>query len=123
MTVMDHERRQMGQEAAAPVRRSRHCPECLAPLSDAQPRQMFCTPAHQQAFNDRQRVRGRQLAPLAMAARITRGGSRRDKPTGIKARQASQRLIERWVVEDREAGRMAMDDYIAQRLRMGFETD
>ena len=84
---------------------------------------MFCCSLHQQAFNDRQRVRGRQLAPLAMAERITRSGSCRDKQTGIRARRDSRRLMDKWVVEDRAAGRMPADEYIAQRLRMGFETD
>ncbi|TZG26474.1 hypothetical protein [Sphingomonas montanisoli] len=69
------------------------------------------------AFQDRLRIRGRQLAPLAMADRITRNGRSRDAEIGKEARLSSQRLIARWIEEDRAAGRMMMDDYVRRLSR------
>lgn len=120
---MLHEAPQMPQERKAAVSRCRRCPECLEALEGASPRQMFCSAAHKQAFHNRQTVRGRQLVPLVMAERVTRSGSCRDKATGKKARQDSRRLMDRWNAEDRAAGRMAMDEYVALRIRFGFEID
>lgn len=85
----------------------RACAECLAPFDSIQPGQLFCCPEHRTTFQDRLRIRGRQLTPLEMADRATRGGSRGDKKTGIAARRAAQRLKDRWTREDSAAGRMA----------------
>jgi hypothetical protein len=93
------------------------CAECLAPLTGVQPGQLFCCPAHRLTFQDRLRIRGRQLAPLEMAARATRGGSRGDKDTGIAARQAAERLKDKWNAEDKAAGRMPMVDYVRRMSR------
>lgn len=84
---------------------------------------MFCSTKHKNAFHDRWKIRGRQLAPLEVAARITRGGSRGDKATGIAARQDAERLKQRWIEEDRTAKppRMSMVTYLARRRALGFE--
>ena len=108
--------------ASSPSRGRHLCPECgevFQPIA-GQARQLFCTPAHKQAFQQRARIRGRALLPLQMAARITRGGSRGNASVGIRARQDAEQLIDRWVAEDREAGRMSAVDYIALRLRKGY---
>ncbi|MBV8971894.1 MAG: hypothetical protein JO290_06340 [Sphingomonadaceae bacterium] len=66
-------------------------------------------------------VRGRQLTPLIMADRMTRGGSRGDKATGRQARLDMQRLVARFAREDAAAGRMPMTEYLRDRLRLGYE--
>ncbi|MES2494601.1 MAG: hypothetical protein V4618_00675 [Pseudomonadota bacterium] len=119
--AMDHAPAETPQRApTAPTQGNRACAECLAPYASAQPGQLFCCPAHREAFQDRLRVRGRQLAPLELAARATRGGSRGDKAIGIRARQAAERLKDRWNAEDKAEGRMPMVDYV-RRLSRHFE--
>ena len=95
------------------------CPECGGRYDAVHPNQMFCSTPHRKTFLNRQTVRGAALAPLQMAARISRGGSRNDRPTGIRARQLAEQMIGRWIAEDREAGRMSMIDYVAMCFRKG----
>lgn len=106
--------------APAPASSAHRCPECSEPFRRIHPRQLFCSNAHKIAFHNRQTVRGRTLAPLAMAARITRNGSRGDTETGKKARSESTFLLDRWAREDREAGRMTMVDYMRERWLIGY---
>lgn len=104
-----------------PKKNGRRCPECLEPVDTSKDwRKMFCSDAHRTAYHNRQTVRGRKLVPLVMAERITRSGWCRDKDTGKLARQKSRRLMDLWNHEDREAGRMAADEYIAVRQRLGL---
>jgi hypothetical protein len=99
----------------------RRCPECLAPVDTSKDwRKLFCSNEHRTAYHNRQTVRGRKLVPLVMAERITRSGYCRDKATGILARQKSRQLMDLWNREDREAGRMPADAYIAIREALGF---
>lgn len=60
------------------------------------------------------------LAPVAVAARITRDGSTGDKEIGKKARRESRHLMDKWAREDREAGRMSQVDYMRERWRIGY---
>jgi hypothetical protein len=95
---------------------TRLCPECLKPvIAKAGSEKTFCVDGHRHVFHNRAAKRGKLLAPLLMAARITRGGSRGDRATGRAARQEAERLMQRWVDEDREKKRMSAVDYIAQR--------
>jgi hypothetical protein len=103
-------------------RRGSVCPECRSHFEPANPRQLFCSAAHKADFHNRQTVRGRQLTAIVMASRQTRDGSRGNTAAGKKARQESRLLMDRWTVEDRAAGRMAMIDYYALRDRRGFDT-
>lgn len=99
----------------------RRCPECLGPVDTSLDwRKMFCSEEHRKAFHNRQLIRGRKLVVLCMAERITRSGYCRRKATGILARQRSRRLMDRWAREDRDEGRMAMDEYLETRERLGF---
>lgn len=82
---------------------------------------MFCCEPHRTAFHNRQLKRGRTLVVLCMAERVTRSGYCRRKATGILARQRSRRLMDRWHQEDTQAGRMAMDEYLETRNRLGFQ--
>jgi hypothetical protein len=105
---------------ASRPRATRLCPECGQSFDRVHPRQLFCSNEHKQTFANRLTVRGKMLVPLDMAQRITRGGSRGDIGTGIRARQDREQLLDRWVAEDREAGRMSMVDYMALRYALGF---
>ncbi len=58
--------------------------------------------------------RGKVLVPLALAARIPRGGTAEAK----MARAQYTSLLDTYAREDREAGRMSAVDYISQRNRM-----
>ncbi len=108
-------------EQAAKPKPGRACPECSARVDTSKDwRVMFCSSEHRTAFHNRQTVRGRKLVPLVMAERITRSGYCRDKGPGILARQRSRQLMDLWNKEDREAGRMPMDCYVALREKLGF---
>jgi hypothetical protein len=82
---------------------------------------MFCCEEHRKAFHNRQLIRGRKLVTLAMAARITRNGTRRRQGAGLIARRRTEHLLDQWWMEDRQAGRMSMDEYLATRHRLGFQ--
>lgn len=103
---------------ARPVRQA--CPECSHTFQPVHSRQLFCCADHKAAFHNRATVRGRTLTPMAMAARITRDGSRGDLDMGRIARRESRRLIDAWAREDREAGRMDMVEYMRARTRIGY---
>lgn len=116
--AMDHAPAISAREAKGRVRaQASGCAECLAPLTGLQPGQLFCCPSHRTTFQDRLRIRGRQLAPLEMAARATRGGSRGDTATGKAARQAAERLKDRWNAEDKAKGRLPMVEYVRRMSR------
>lgn len=104
-----------------PAKAQALCPECLQPFPRIQPGQLFCSPAHRDGWNNRQTVRGRILTPLTIVARVTRGGSRGDTATGAKARRQQEALIQRWVNEDRAAGRMDWPAYMRLRYASGFD--
>ena len=97
------------------------CPECSTPFQRAHPGQLFCTPQHRDAWNNRATVRGRVLTALSMVARITRDGSRGDTATGKRAARDRNQLIQRWMEEDRTAGRMPWPDYLRLRYALGFD--
>lgn len=97
------------------------CPECLTAFDPRHPGQLFCAPAHRDAWNNRATVRGRVLTGLAIVVRVTRGGSRGDTATGQRARRDHDRLIQRWIEEDRAAGRMPWPTYMARRYALGFD--
>lgn len=97
------------------------CPECLQPFERHHPGQLFCTPAHRTAWNNRATVRGRVLTPLSMVARITRDGSRGDQATGKRAARERNALIQRWMEEDRDAGRMTWPEYLRLRYAVGVD--
>ncbi len=118
MTVLDGPARKPAESQNAS--QGDTCPECGSVYARIHPNQMFCTPVHSKAFNNRLLKRGQSLTPLSMAARITRGGWCGDTATGIKARQMAEQLIARYVAEDKAAGRMRMDHYVALRIRKGF---
>lgn len=102
------------------IYKPRPCPECMAHFQPVHPRQLFCSEAHKRAFNNRWTVRGRALAVIATAARITRGGNRGDRQTGRTARREAERMMSRFAQEDRDAGRMSAVDYMRDRQKIGY---
>jgi hypothetical protein len=109
-------------QAAIPAPSAPHiCPECLSAFASRHPGQLFCKPAHRDQWNNRAAVRGRVLTPLAIVTRATRGGSRGDKQVGRWARRDHDQLVQRWIVEDRAAGRMDWPAYLRLRYRLGYE--
>ncbi len=99
----------------------RHCPECMEAFKPQDQRQLFCTPAHRTAWNNRATVRGRVLTPYVLAARVTRDGTRGNREAGKHAAQVRHRLIQGYVEEDRAAGRMDWASYVALRQKHGFD--
>ncbi|MCZ4340609.1 hypothetical protein O4H52_03250 [Sphingomonadaceae bacterium G21617-S1] len=89
----------------------------MAPYASSQPGQLFCCPDHRIAFQDRMRVRGRQLVPMELAVMETRQGRKGDREAGVLAARSAQRLKRQWITEDRDAGRMPMDQYIRRLLK------
>jgi hypothetical protein len=100
---------------------SYRCAECPKVFLPAGPRQMFCCPDHRTAWHDRDKIRGRKLVPLRMAAQITRGGSRGDIEIGKRARRDAEHLERRWIAEDAAAGRMNPAEYMRRRYALGFD--
>jgi len=87
-------------------------------------KQLFCTPAHNTAWNNRTTARGRVTAPLAMVARITRNGTRgtpEAREAGRKASNLYNILVQQHRDEDRAAGRMEWPEYMMRRFDIGFD--
>lgn len=102
----------------------RPCPECAKLFEPNVVNQLFCTSAHTTAWNNRATARGRVLTPLSIVARVTRNGTRGTPEARAAGREASHlhnQLIQRYRDEDRKAGRMEWPEYMARRLRLGFD--
>ena len=102
----------------------RPCPECMRLFEPKVRNQLFCSAAHNTAWNNRATARGRVLTPLGMVARITRNGTRgtpEAREAGREASNAHNALIQRYRDEDRDAGRMDWADYTIRRFKLGFE--
>lgn len=82
------------------------CPECGEPFTATHHRAMFCSPAHQAAFNDRGRVQGRAILLLAKAWREGRHDRDPDDKAAAKAAFADLcRMLDEFSSEDRAASR------------------
>ncbi|WP_227698458.1 hypothetical protein [Sphingomonas hengshuiensis] len=102
----------------------RPCPECLKLFEPKVRNQLFCTPQHNAAWNNRATARGRVLTPLGMAARVTRNGTQGApelREAGRVTRNAYNTLLRNYRDEDREAGRMPWAQYMLLRLKLGYE--
>lgn len=88
------------------------CPECGQPFAPRHHRQRFCNDAEKQAFNDRERVRGRVLGKLIQTWRL-----------GRNTKNPEKRSLSSWALteicalgdvynrEDADAGRLSAMDY------------
>lgn len=104
----------------------RTCPECGKLFEPRVVNQLFCTPQHNAAWNNRATMRGRTLTPVSMVARITRDGTRgtpEQREVGRRAASSHRRMIQRFRDEDRAAGRMEWADYMILRIRHGFDPE
>lgn len=97
------------------------CPECMSPFARKHPLQLFCSTTHRDVWNTRQAIRGRVATPLIVVARMTRYGTRGDIDTGKRAGTDINNLIQRWIEEDRAAGRMSWPEYLKRRYAIGFD--
>lgn len=97
------------------------CPECLCGVLSGPERRVFCSPAHKKAWDNRQRLRGRQLFPFAAVARVTRGGTRGNRETGHRAQADQDMLLGRWNEEDARDNRMSQSDYLTLLYHLGFD--
>ena len=93
----------------------------MQPFVAAQDGQLFCSPEHRIAWNNRATVRGRVITPLAIVARVTRNGTRNAAPFSDQGSRDLDKLIRRYVAEDRDAGRMPWPQYLARRYAAGFD--
>jgi hypothetical protein len=103
------------QKAPVAYRRRAACPECAVGFTAASPRQAFCTPSCQTAFQNRNAARGRaSLTQLALAWRAGRN-VRGDTPEAKVQREVAKRAfaemcqrLDEFGREDRAAGRDAI---------------
>lgn len=103
-----------------PVFAERACPECGGRFKPRQANGLFCCPAHNKAWNNRWTSRGSLLVQYAAVARVTRDGTRGTEDEcaiGKRCAAIQRRLHQRWRDEDRDAGRMAMPEFMAARLQ------
>ncbi|RYG89553.1 MAG: hypothetical protein EON59_01385 [Alphaproteobacteria bacterium] len=84
--------------------------------------QLFCSPAHRRAWDNRATVRGAKLFALIMVARATRNGSRgtpADRETGRRASSEANMLIQRWAEQDHAKKRMPWPIYLGRAYAAG----
>ncbi len=97
------------------------CPECGQPFTTSDGKQMFCVPAHQIAFNRRERKRGFKLPTLIQAWRLSRNTRKpAARAAGAAALAAMCRLADEWAAEDREAGRPGALAVMMNQQRRGL---
>lgn len=93
----------------------RICPECGCTFSSNHPTKRFCTPAHKQAYANREAAQGKVIASLAKAIRLKRG-------SGIKeALSEYNRIVDSFNAEDRAAGRPPATVYVESMMKDGFQ--
>lgn len=91
------------------------CPECGEPFKgkvDA----TFCSVEHKNTFHNRSAKRGKIMVPLTLAWR----GGRGSKGNAKWAMRQMAALADQWNREDREAGRMSMDEYLNKKVNQGW---
>lgn len=102
------------------------CPECLAAFAPHAHGQLFCTPAHKRAWNNRWLARGGSGIMFAAIARATRngtrGGSNGIMTAGWRSAQLFDRKLREWDDEDRTATppRMLLRDFMRLRWESGY---
>jgi hypothetical protein len=103
-----------------PVNPRRICPECSEHFIAHHGRMRFCTPAHQAAFHERNKTRGKMLLPFVLVWRGGRGGG--GQGTSDEAKYAFAQvcaLADIYNAEDRAAGRKP-SLIVADRRRAGW---
>ncbi|MFN3585776.1 hypothetical protein [Phenylobacterium sp.] len=96
------------------------CPECGVAFAPSHHRQLFCTPAHKAAYNNRQVSRG--FTPFFLAQVWQAARARRDPESREVAREAFAllcRAARDANADDREAGRADPVRVFLQRRAAG----
>lgn len=106
---------------ASPSKVYMTCPECGCRFPQRHHRAMFCSPAHQKAYNNRQLSRGQRLVTLAQAWRGGRSGSAEDRAASTEAFTELCRLISDYNEVDKKAGRPSAARVYRVRRTMGLE--
>lgn len=83
------------------------CPECGITVEKTEKRQVFCSREHGKRFYNLQTKRGTIIGPLLATARTAGRYAGVSKELGAYARREADRLINQWIIEDRQAGRNA----------------
>ena len=99
----------------AQYRVERVCPECGTAFGAGHVRQIFCSPAHNTAFHNREKTRFTAIS-YAMAWRRQRGSG--DVAKFAMAEMC--RLLDQFNAEDLAAGRPGAVPYIERRMKLGF---
>lgn len=97
--------------------KGRICPECGETFSSNHPTKRFCTPAHKQAYANREAAQGKVIASLVKAWRQGRGSDGVSKA----AFALLCPIVDAFNAEDREAGRPPASVYVKAHLRDGFQ--
>lgn len=100
------------QQKAVTARKLR-CPECGVSFSPKHHRQRFCNDTEKQAFNDRERVRGRVTGKLIQAWRLGRNTKNPEKKAIARfALSEICALGDIFNQEDAAAGRLGALEYV-----------
>lgn len=91
------------------------CPECGVSIRHKDPRRLFCTAEHKNAWNDRNKARGGSLVILLQAWR--QGRHRKGDQTKGYALTELCLAVDRMSAEDKAAGRPAALDVLKGRYR------
>ena len=92
------------------------CAECGIEFEANRAWQSFCCSAHRKAHHNRWMIRGETLGPLMYAARLGGRYAGASKVTAHYAHKEACALVDRWIVEDRAAGRSPEVTVEARRL-------
>lgn len=97
------------------------CPECGKTFVPGHHRQRFCSVAEKDAFNDRERIRGRVMGKLLQAWRAARHTKNQAKRAIAKFALAEAcALADSYNREDAAAGRLNALEYVAWMKASGY---
>lgn len=94
----------------------RICPECGCTFTTSHPTKRFCTPAHKQAFANREAAQGKVIASLVKAWRSGRGSN------GVAKDALGElcRIVDGFNAEDKAAKRPPISLYVGDVLAQGY---
>ncbi len=95
---------------------TRLCPECGETFQTDHHSKRFCTPAHKQAYANREAAQGKVIASLVKAWRLGRGS----KGVAKAAFAELCTIVDSFNAEDKAAGRPPASVYVDGLLKSGF---
>lgn len=90
------------KRAVAPSNAERICPECGETFTATHGKQVFCCPAHKEAFHHTMKMRGKIAIPFVL---VWRAGKRGRTSDTAYALSELSRLADGWNAEDAACGR------------------